>query len=72
MTPNVAYSTFNMGHGFAIYCGEGSGPTVVEAAAKKGFEAIVAGHVESGERRIVIEPLDIAYGSDELRLGPDQ
>lgn len=72
MTPNVAYSTFNMGHGFAIYCGEGFGAKVVEAAAKKGFEAIVAGHVESGGRRIVIEPLEITYGSDELRLGPDQ
>jgi phosphoribosylformylglycinamidine cyclo-ligase len=71
MTPEVAYQTFNMGHGFAIYCGEGSGTNVVEAAGKKGFEAIVAGRVEPGERRIVIEPLDIEYGSDELRLGPE-
>lgn len=72
MAPRVAYSTFNMGHGFAIYCGEGYGIKVVEAAGKKGLEAIVAGRVESGERRIVIEPLGIEYGSDELRLGPQQ
>jgi phosphoribosylformylglycinamidine cyclo-ligase len=72
MAPRVAYSTFNMGHGFAIYCGEGSGDKVVEAASKKGLEAIIAGRVESGERRIVIEPLGIEYGSDELRLGPEQ
>jgi len=72
MDARVAYSTFNMGHGFAIYCGKGSGVKVVEAAKKKGLEAIVAGRVESGERRIVIEPLGIEYGSDELRLGPDQ
>jgi phosphoribosylformylglycinamidine cyclo-ligase len=72
MAPRVAYSTFNMGHGFAIYCAVGSGEKVVEAAQKKGLDAIVAGRVEKGERRIVIEPLDIEYGSDELRLGPDQ
>jgi len=71
MTPRVAYSTFNMGHGFAIYCGEGSGAKVVEAASEKGLEAIVAGHVEPGERRVLIEPLGIEYGSDELRLGPE-
>lgn len=72
MTPRVAYSTFNMGHGFAIYCGGGSGTQVVQSATKKGLTAIVAGCVESGERGIVIEPLDIAFASDELRLGPGQ
>ena len=72
MTPRIAYSTFNMGHGFAIYCSEGSGAKVVESAAGKGLEAIVAGRVESGERGIVIEPLNIEFVSDELRLGPDQ
>ncbi len=72
MTPRVAYSTFNMGHGFAIYCGEGFGGKVVESAAKKGLKAIVAGRVESGERAIVIEPLDIEFSGDELRLGPGQ
>jgi phosphoribosylformylglycinamidine cyclo-ligase len=72
MSERVAFSTFNMGHGFAIYCAERSGARVVEAANKKGLNAIVAGHVESGERSIVIEPLGITYGSDELRLHPDQ
>lgn len=71
MTPQIAYSTFNMGHGFAIYCREGSGVKIVEAAATKDLDAIVAGRVESGERQVVIEPLAIQYGSDELRLGPE-
>jgi phosphoribosylformylglycinamidine cyclo-ligase len=71
MTPQIAYSTFNMGHGFAIYCRDGSGAKIVESAASKGLEAIVAGHVESGERQVMIEPLGIQYGSDELRLGPE-
>jgi phosphoribosylformylglycinamidine cyclo-ligase len=72
MTPSVAYSTFNMGHGFAIYCREGSGAQIVESAARKGLKAIVAGCVELGERRIVIEPLGIEFAGDELRLGPEQ
>jgi phosphoribosylformylglycinamidine cyclo-ligase len=60
-----------MGHGFAIYCGKGSGAKIVASAAKKNLKAVVAGHVESGERRVVIEPLDIEFGSDEMRLGPE-
>jgi phosphoribosylformylglycinamidine cyclo-ligase len=71
MTPRVAYSTFNMGNGFAIYCTEGSGQQVVEFAAKKGLAAVIAGRVEAGTRRVLIEPLGIEFGSDELRLGPD-
>ena len=70
MAPGVAYSTFNMGHGFAIYCADGCGARVVEVAAEKGLHAIVAGRVEAGERRVVIEPLDIEFAGDELRLGP--
>lgn len=72
MDDRVAYSTFNMGHGFAIYCGAGSGQSVVESAEEKGLAAIIAGQVEAGERKIVIEPLGITYRSDELRLHPDQ
>lgn len=70
MSPQVAYSTLNMGHGFAIYCGEGSGAAVAESAGERGLNAILAGHVESGERSVVIEPCGIEYGGDELRLGP--
>jgi phosphoribosylformylglycinamidine cyclo-ligase len=71
MSPEIAYSTFNMGHGFAVYCAPGSGERVVEFAESKGLGAVVAGRVESGPRRVVIEPLGVEYGSDELRLGPE-
>jgi phosphoribosylformylglycinamidine cyclo-ligase len=70
MTPRVAYSTFNMGQGFAVYCAQGSGGAVLEAAAGQGLEARVAGTVEAGQRGVVIEPLGIEYRSEELRLGP--
>jgi phosphoribosylformylglycinamidine cyclo-ligase len=71
MSARVAYSTFNMGHGFAIYCAAGSGQRIVDAAQKKDLEAIVAGRVEEGERCILVDPLGVRYGSEELRLGPE-
>jgi phosphoribosylformylglycinamidine cyclo-ligase len=72
MSPRVAYSTFNMGHGFAVYCGAGSGESVVAAAAECDLDAIVAGRVEAGERSVIIEPLDgLELTGEELRLGPE-
>jgi phosphoribosylformylglycinamidine cyclo-ligase len=72
MDNHAAYSTFNMGCGFAIYCAGGSGAKVVESAHRKGLAAIVAGTVEAGDRRVLIEPLDVEFGGDELRLSPDR
>lgn len=70
MSPKVAYSTFNMGAGYAFYCAEGSGQDIVESAQAKRLDALVAGTVEAGPRRLIIEPLKLEYGGDELRLGP--
>ncbi len=72
MTDHAAYSTFNMGSGFAIYCAHGSGCEIVDSARRRGLNAIVAGTVESGERRVVIEPVDVEYGGEELSLAPDR
>jgi phosphoribosylformylglycinamidine cyclo-ligase len=71
MSERVAYATFNMGQGFAVYCEAGSGQQVVALAASKGLHAEVAGVVEEGPRRVVVEPLALEYASEELRLGPD-
>ncbi len=72
MTPSAAYRTFNMGHGFAIYAAAGAGAGVVEIAAAKGIEAIVAGSVQAGARSVVVEPLAVEYDSGQLRLGPER
>jgi len=66
----AAYSTFNMGAGFAVYCAAGSGKAVVETAERLGFEAIVGGVVEEGPRRVLLEPVGVAYGSKQLELTP--
>jgi phosphoribosylformylglycinamidine cyclo-ligase len=71
MSDRVAYSTLNMGCGFAVYCAAGSGGAVVDIARRMGLEAAVAGLVEEGPRRVLIEPLGIEFGGEELRLGPE-
>ncbi|MGN6170245.1 MAG: AIR synthase-related protein, partial [Solirubrobacteraceae bacterium] len=55
LSARAAYSTFNMGCGFAVYCAEGAGERVVELAAALGLPALVGGRVEDGPRRVVLE-----------------
>lgn len=70
MDHHSAYSTFNMGVGYAVYCAAGSGGRVVELAEELGHRAFVAGTVEEGPRRVVIEPVGLTYAGDEMDLGP--
>lgn len=70
MDAHAAYCTFNMGAGFAVYCAAGSGGRVVDLAASCGHTAFVAGAVEDGPRRVVVEPLELTYAGDEMDLGP--
>jgi phosphoribosylformylglycinamidine cyclo-ligase len=68
MSDEDAYGTFNMGAGFAVYCRPGSGEDVVGLAEECGHVALVAGVVEEGERRVVIEPVGVEYSSAALSL----
>jgi phosphoribosylformylglycinamidine cyclo-ligase len=70
MSERAAYCTLNMGAGFAVYCAAGAGQRVVEIAAQLGLEAIVAGSVQEGPRRVLLQPLGIELRGEELRLGP--
>jgi phosphoribosylformylglycinamidine cyclo-ligase len=63
-----AYSTFNMGAGFALFVGADDALRTVEAARSVGVEAWVAGRVESGPKRLIIEPVDVVFGADDLAL----
>ena len=64
----AAYSTFNMGAGFAVYCGAGSGEDVATLAGELGLAALVAGRVEEGPRRVVVEPAGVIFEGAELEL----
>ncbi|HXD53484.1 MAG TPA: AIR synthase-related protein [Solirubrobacteraceae bacterium] len=67
-----AHKTFNMGSGFAVYCANGSGRRVVELASGLGLQAIVAGCVEEGPRRVVVEPVSVTYEGDEMELSAEK
>lgn len=68
LSPREAYSTFNMGSGYAVYCAAGSGATVAAIAGELGLPAIVAGCVEEGPRQVILEPAGVRYGGSELEL----
>ena len=63
-----AYSTLNMGAGFALFVAADEAERTVAIAKSQGVDAIVAGRVEAGEKQLLIEPLGIRYGNDALQL----
>jgi len=63
-----AYGTLNMGAGFALYVAADCAERCVAIARAAGIEAWVAGVVEQGPRRVLIEPLGVAYEAHELNL----
>jgi phosphoribosylformylglycinamidine cyclo-ligase len=63
-----AYSTLNMGAGFAIFVKAEDAERTVQVARDCGIQAWVAGTVEAGEKQLLIEPLDIRFSEDDLAL----
>jgi phosphoribosylformylglycinamidine cyclo-ligase len=63
-----AYSTLNMGAGFALFVEAADASRTVEVAQACGVKALHAGAVEAGPKRLVIEPLGIEFGDDALQL----
>jgi phosphoribosylformylglycinamidine cyclo-ligase len=68
MSDRDAYGTFNMGAGFALFVAAEDAERTAAAARKAGVDAWVAGKVEAGAKRLVIEPLGIEYEGSELGL----
>lgn len=62
------YATFNMGTGFAVYVPEVQAPKVASIARRLRLNALSAGRVEAGPKRVQIKPLGITYSSDELEV----
>jgi phosphoribosylformylglycinamidine cyclo-ligase len=63
-----AYGTLNMGAGFALFVPTAQAEQTVQIARAQGVGAWVAGQVESGEKRLVVEPLGLTFGGEELAL----
>lgn len=63
-----AYSTLNMGAGFALYVAAKDAARTVDVARACGVEAIVAGRVEAGPKQLLVEPLGLAFSDADLQL----
>jgi phosphoribosylformylglycinamidine cyclo-ligase len=68
MSARDAYGTLNMGAGFALFVARSDVAATIGAAGRSGLVAWHAGDVEAGEKSVVIEPLGVTYGANELHL----
>ena len=63
-----AYSTFNMGAGFALFVKAEDAQRTADVAQAMGVAAWVCGAIEAGPKELLIEPLGIQFGTDDLQL----
>ena len=63
-----AYSTLNMGAGFALFMPADQAAQACQIAEGLGIGACIAGQVEDGPKQLLIEPLNIRFGDDDLQL----
>jgi phosphoribosylformylglycinamidine cyclo-ligase len=68
MSAREAYTTLNMGAGFAVYCRAADAEAVVREATGLGLVASLAGAVEEGPRRVIVEPVDVVLEGEEMVL----
>jgi phosphoribosylformylglycinamidine cyclo-ligase len=63
-----AYGTLNMGAGFALFVPAAEAERAVAVSRSAGVPAWVAGEVLAGPKQLLIEPLGVRFGGDELAL----
>lgn len=63
-----AYSTLNMGAGFALFVKAEDAQRTAEVSQAQGVQAWVAGQVEAGPKQLCIDPLNLIFGDDALQL----
>jgi len=63
-----AYSTLNMGAGFALFVAPEDAERTLAVAREQGLDALIAGRVEAGDKQLLIEPLGLRFGGDALQL----
>jgi phosphoribosylformylglycinamidine cyclo-ligase len=68
LSPHEAYATLNMGAGFAVVVASGAGSRVVDLARESGYHASLAGVVEAGPRRVLLDPVGVEYAGSSLEL----
>jgi phosphoribosylformylglycinamidine cyclo-ligase len=68
LSDEEAYGTLNMGAGFALFVDPNEAQAAVGVAQAQGIAAWVAGEAHSGPKRVVIEPLGLAFEGESLQL----
>jgi phosphoribosylformylglycinamidine cyclo-ligase len=68
MSDEDMYGTFNMGVGFAIMLPKDQAQKAVEIIKENGFKSWVGGKVETGEKQVIIKPLNIIFKSESLNI----
>jgi len=63
-----AYSTLNMGAGFALFVAAEDAARTVEVAQHAGIGARIAGSVHAGAKELLIEPLGLRFDDADLQL----
>lgn len=63
-----AYGNLNMGAGFALYVSDNHANIVIRIAQQLGLRAFVAGHIEDGDKKVVIKPKGLEYLGDTLAV----
>ncbi len=68
MDDREAYGNLNMGVGFAIYVSENDVQKVLKIGKKFKFPVFKAGHIEKGEKMVVIKPKNLVYRGETLAV----
>ncbi len=63
-----AYSSLNMGAGFAVFVPQEDAANAIAISKQIGIKAYQAGTVEEGFKQVVIEPLGITFEGESLEL----
>jgi phosphoribosylformylglycinamidine cyclo-ligase len=63
-----AYSTLNMGAGFALFVDASDASRTVDVAQRVGVGARIAGRVHAGPKELRIEPLGLRFDDHDLQL----
>jgi phosphoribosylformylglycinamidine cyclo-ligase len=63
-----AYGNLNMGAGFALFVAAADAERTAAIATAAGVPALVAGEVRAGQKQVVLAPLGLTFGSDELHV----
>jgi phosphoribosylformylglycinamidine cyclo-ligase len=64
----AAYGNLNMGAGYALFVAAGDAARTVQIARDAGVQAWAAGVVEAGHKQVVLEPLGLGFGGDDLHV----